>query len=987
MISFLDEASRLAFMDKTELGADAFHLIPSISYYLVDLDGRWEPSTALTAWNEEPGITGIMRDFLPVYSGIPVPDGIKNQWGFQQTYIQEAQSKVTNTNQVKVGVIDGAISTTNPFLSERLIQPRQYPQINQTETAHATAVSAIIAAIAPRNATLYSYGVLVGGDPATGSDADIQQTNIFTALEDATTDGVKVVNLAVGYCNEYYMQYPDFRQFSELFHSRLLDLSNTGVTIIAAAGNGTNGTCTDSRVTIPAVWDDAIIAVGGATMTGSDIKPTSWSSQGYALDLIAPAERVMSYYPSSIQNLAGTSFAAPFATGTVTLMLAANPSLGVQRIRDILTGTTRYLDGYSFPEQGWGLLNAANAVQAASNPTPPTRQGPLTISVTGIDSLDYTIWPTIELTNLNGDHPKATTSYIFNINSSYQANYQISEIATRGKSELYVFFPAASGRTYCTINRVSSDDGGTNPPVASSFVIRQRDDISYIAGANGNDFNHFTSLLIDISCDGTPPVDPPVEPPIVPPEPASVDAPVEIVYMKGARESVNRIISLIASANQKLNAAGIKRILKVANLPIEFSPAMIKQQDGAPCLAHSVGAIRIYAGSNLDPCPMTTPPDYPAIALRSTAYPETDSAQYPLAANVFSRQIGAALGGRSLSHLKTTLTSSIYDPNTPGLMYDPAFAAFDEYDMRLINGNSNVPRTDYLLWQTLIPSPELASRIQVVFFDTGDEQMADFSVLAFGREADQALASCAPASAYSISQNDMTLLDLLPDLASGSSLWTASTGILKNEVIRFDTQHDGITTSYYFDSADLNRIFWQVHSIASSGTYSGLYLNLYAQGDISLEIMATDYVATHLPPQICLDLPAECNPDFRGPNIPPNVESWFFDGRYGSESWEGGNTSPSIRAGETKTFAVLYENNGGTAPGDIGQELYASATASAGTVSPACNGPHNDDQYWPVSFDSTGVSPGTEVTITVFVDEPGSCEKQHGSANFTILVE
>jgi subtilisin family serine protease len=130
------------------------------------------------------------------------------------------------------------------------------------------------------------------------------------------------------------------------------------------------------------------------TLTRSDDTMASFSSAGptyidYAAkpDLVAPGvgtvslaapgstfyqtkalyllDGVLSLGYKPYLALSGTSMAAPVVTGTVALMLQANPSLTPNLIKAILQYTSQAYPGYSPLKQGAGFLNSLGAVRLA----------------------------------------------------------------------------------------------------------------------------------------------------------------------------------------------------------------------------------------------------------------------------------------------------------------------------------------------------------------------------------------------------------------------------------------------------------------------------------------------------------------------------------------------------------------------------------------------------------------------------------------------
>ena len=177
-------------------------------------------------------------------------------------------------------------------------------------------------------------------------------------------------------------------------------LTDRGIVVVTAAGNfGKNqaGQLQYGGITAPAnaPW---VLTVGASstngtltryddTMTGfSSLGPTSIDF-GAKPDLVAPGAGTVSlaafgstFYSTKTQflvggkglgsvkpylTLSGTSMAAPVVSGTIALMLQANPALTPNLVKAILQYTAQVYPGYNSLRQGAGFLNSLGAVRLA----------------------------------------------------------------------------------------------------------------------------------------------------------------------------------------------------------------------------------------------------------------------------------------------------------------------------------------------------------------------------------------------------------------------------------------------------------------------------------------------------------------------------------------------------------------------------------------------------------------------------------------------
>ncbi len=245
------------------------------------------------------------------------------------------------------------------------------------------------AGIAP-GASIVSLKVLDGNGAGTIS-------NIIAALNwialNYKTYNIRVVNMSVG-----AGVYESF--WTDPLTLAAKTLTDKGITIVAAAGNmGKNaqGQLQYGAITAPgnAPW---VLTVGASstmgTTTRSDDTMADYSSSGPTYidqiakpDLVAPGTGTVSlavpgslFYLTKVTSLiagklslgvkpylalSGTSMATPVVSGTVALMLQANPSLTPNLIKAILQYTAQPYKGYSALRQGAGFLNTYGAVRLA----------------------------------------------------------------------------------------------------------------------------------------------------------------------------------------------------------------------------------------------------------------------------------------------------------------------------------------------------------------------------------------------------------------------------------------------------------------------------------------------------------------------------------------------------------------------------------------------------------------------------------------------
>ena len=223
-------------------------------------------------------------------------------------------------------------------------------------------------------------------------------SNVIAAIDYAIANrdtlGIRVINLSVAApVSESYLVDP-----LALAARRAVE---AGIVVVTAAGNhgmNADGRPEYGRIGSPgnAPW---VITVGASTHAGAasarDTAVAPFSSRGptpidslakpdlvapgvgiesladpaSTLFLTRPAARVWGTVTTASApylSLTGTSMASPIVTGTIALMLQANPSLTPNMVKAILEYTAEARPGYDALTEGAGFLNARGAVEAAA---------------------------------------------------------------------------------------------------------------------------------------------------------------------------------------------------------------------------------------------------------------------------------------------------------------------------------------------------------------------------------------------------------------------------------------------------------------------------------------------------------------------------------------------------------------------------------------------------------------------------------------------
>jgi len=325
---------------------------------------------ALARLNADPRVEYAEPNYRMRLAGaLPSDPELYRQWGAFAVGAPSAWT-VSDGSGVVVAVVDTAIDHSHPDLSGALLPGFDFcaddhcttydgdPHAATTAAEHGTHVAGIVAA-APDN----GYGT-VGVAPA----ARVLPVKVFSESEDGTTYAWNVAQAIRWAAGLSVDDAPANPNPADVINLSLGDDDNSqtvadaidaavaaGAVVVAASGNQGK----EDGVLYPAALPN-VIAVGAIE---EEWDPAGYSNFGEGLDLMAPGTAVLSSNPGGgVRYLDGTSMATPHVAAVAALLLAADPTLTPEEVRDALAATAYLPVGGDAKHYGAGVVRADGAL-------------------------------------------------------------------------------------------------------------------------------------------------------------------------------------------------------------------------------------------------------------------------------------------------------------------------------------------------------------------------------------------------------------------------------------------------------------------------------------------------------------------------------------------------------------------------------------------------------------------------------------------------
>ncbi|GMT40775.1 MAG: hypothetical protein IEMM0001_1510 [bacterium] len=243
-----------------------------------------------------------------------------------------------------VAVIDSGVNPDHADLAGKIVPGVDLVDgdnnpFDETPEQHGTTVSRIIASVHGQNRIMPIRVLDAGGFSP--------EAIVIGGVNIATSSDPRVINLSLGSPTNTY---------SQALTVAMQNSARAGKLLIVAAGNGGQANPAFPG-SLASLFGGLAIAVGALNRSGSisDYSNRAGNSQNFYV--VAPGY-------SNFSSYIGTSFAAPYVSGTAAAILDQNPRLSAQQVAEIIFNSADDLGAPGTDKiYGRGKLNTAAALQ------------------------------------------------------------------------------------------------------------------------------------------------------------------------------------------------------------------------------------------------------------------------------------------------------------------------------------------------------------------------------------------------------------------------------------------------------------------------------------------------------------------------------------------------------------------------------------------------------------------------------------------------
>ena len=274
----------------------------------------------------------------------------------------EAWDVLTSASNIVVAVLDTGVRYTHEDLAANMwVNPNDGSHgVNvltgtsdpSDDSGHGTMVAGILGAVGNNGKGVagVAWQVQIMACKCFNNLGVGSVSSVIAAMEYAQTNGARIINASWGFTNSLALS------------NAVYSLRSSNIIIVAACGNNTSDI--DLNPTYPASYHfDNVVTVAYTTRTDALAAPSNYGAT--SVHLAAPGDQIYSTFAASDSfyfTESGSSFAAPYVVGALSLMLAKYPAETYQQIIQRLLKATDPLPSLTGKCVTGGRLNLNKAL-------------------------------------------------------------------------------------------------------------------------------------------------------------------------------------------------------------------------------------------------------------------------------------------------------------------------------------------------------------------------------------------------------------------------------------------------------------------------------------------------------------------------------------------------------------------------------------------------------------------------------------------------
>lgn len=312
-------------------------------------DGR-SVDTVLKQLSTDGGIKSVQRNSIFRLQDEQASTKAPFQYALAKLRLPEAQALSTG-EKVKVAVIDSGIDVSHPELAGSIYGTFDALDTKEKAHAHGTSIAGIIAAHATLKGAAPAAKLLaIRAFGESKSGAESTSFLVLKSLDYAASNGAQIINMSFAGPRD------------AMIARGLAAAAAKNIVLVAAVGN--------AGPKAAPLFPGADQHVIGVTATDAADQIFTRANQGAYVAVAAPGVDILAPLPGGKYGVSsGTSLSAAYVSGLAALVLARNPSLTADEVRQALTQSARDLGAAGRDDRfGAGEADAFAAVSAVAAP-------------------------------------------------------------------------------------------------------------------------------------------------------------------------------------------------------------------------------------------------------------------------------------------------------------------------------------------------------------------------------------------------------------------------------------------------------------------------------------------------------------------------------------------------------------------------------------------------------------------------------------------